>query len=448
MGRLKGLRDLIFDAIEETTNLVERTHASVVERSVRRYAPIEPLTTPARAVQTVHTTAASLVYETIRTVNRGIHTAAATTTDVAEPLTEPLGAELELATPLRSDAVGSVSWLVDHAQSALNGFLGNHLSRRGNALDLGMSLRHHGRVLSLDRESLGRALPAATRKLCIFIHGLSCTEWSWTLGAHEYYGDPNVTFGTQLHEDLGYTPLYVRYNTGRHVSDSGRALVSLISELFAAYPEPVEDIALIGHSMGGLVARSAAHYAAHEGAPWISKLRHVVCLGSPHLGATLEQATNLLSNVLRAFDTAGTQVPRQILDARSSGIKDLRFGYILEDEWSGRDPECSDDSRQNVPFVEGVGYYCLAATFTADPRHPLGQIVGDLLVHLPSAVGYSKEPDRHIPFHSGRVFSGMHHFHLANHPDVYEVVRSCLESVVQLPKLPPRLVDDELRALT
>ena len=156
-------------------------------------------------------------------------------------------------------------------------------------------------------------------------------------------------------------------------------------------------------------------------------LRHVVCIGGPHLGAPLEKAVNLLTGVLRNVEAAGAQVPAELLDTRSAGVKDLRYGYTVDEEWAGRDPdEVFADARRNLPLVDGVGYCFLAATISRDPEHPLGQLLGDLLVRLPSASGEASDPARRIPFSSGAVFPGMNHIHIANHPDVYEALRGCL----------------------
>jgi hypothetical protein len=179
--------------------------------------------------------------------------------------------------------------------------------------------------------------------------------------------------------------------------------------------------------MGGLVARSAAHYAREHDQPWVDRLRHVACIGSPHLGAPLEKAVNVFTNVLRKVDAAGAQVPAELLDARSAGVKDLRYGYITDEEWTGKDPDqVFADARRNVPLVDGVGYYFLAATISRDPEHPLGELLGDLMVRLPSASGEHPEHARRIHFSDGRVFPGMNHIHIANHPKVYEALRDLL----------------------
>ncbi|KPK66667.1 MAG: hypothetical protein AMS21_01320 [Gemmatimonas sp. SG8_38_2] len=398
-------------------------------RSVRRFAPIEPAKTVADLVTGIQLTISAGVFESIRLVNGVARVAAGTATRVAEA---QLGRQadpeaLEMATPIRSDAAWTTSWVVDSLEASINGFYGDYIQGRRNRLDLGMSFRHHGRRLPTTREALDAAFPNPTPKVCILVHGLASTEWLWSLSSERHYGKPDVTFGTRLESDLGFTPLYVRYNTGRHISDNGRSLAELLTKLMDAYPVPIEELAVVGHSMGGLVARSAAHYAREHREPWLSRLRHVACIGSPHLGAPLEKGTNLLTWALRRLDAAGAEVPAVLLDARSAGIKDLRYGYTVDEEWMGRDPDqVFADARRNVPLVDGVGYYFLAATISRDQHHPIGQLFGDLLVRVPSASGETPEPTKRIPFRSGAVFTGMHHVHLANHPDVYEALRDLL----------------------
>jgi pimeloyl-ACP methyl ester carboxylesterase len=425
--RVRGFIDLVFDVVEETTNLVERTHDAVVERTARRFAPIEPAKSTAQVVTGIQTAISSVTFESIRVINGATRLAVNAAADVAEASLDQ-GAEPgagELATPIQSSAAGTVSWYVDYAQSSLNGFWGDYLSRKNSRLDLGMTLRHHGRHLPATREAFADAFPNPTHR--VFVHSLAATEWLWSLSAEAHYGDPDVTFGTRLRDDLGYTPIYLRYNTGRHVSENGRQLAKLLTEVLDAYPVPVDEIALVGHSMGGLVARSAAHYAREHDEPWAAHLRHVACIGSPHLGAPLEKAVNVLTHVLKKVDAAGAHVPAALLDARSAGVKDLRYGYTIDEEWAGRDPdEVFADARQNIPLVDGVGYYFLAATISHDPEHPLGQLLGDLLVRLPSAIGEHPEPARRIHFSGGTVFPGMNHIHIANHPVVYEALRDLL----------------------
>lgn len=423
--------DLVFDVVEETTNLVERTHDAAVQRTVRRFAPVEPVKSTAALVTTIQTAISSGVFESIRVVNRIVRFGVNTAADAAETqLGRAVDFEAsELVTPIDATAAGTTSWVVDHAQASINGFWGDHLRRRNHQLALDMTFRHDGRRLPTNREAFMAAFPDPTPRVCVFVHGLAATEWLWSLASDRYYDAPDITFGTRLQEDLGYTPVYMRYNSGRHVSENGRLLAARLTEMLDAYPVPVEEIALVGHSMGGLVARSAAHYAREHDEPWVGLLRHVACIGSPHLGAPLEKAVNLLTGILRKVDAAGADVPADLLNARSSGIKDLRHGYTLDEEWTGKHPDAVfADARRNVPLVNGVGYYFVAATISRDPGHPVGELLGDLLVRLPSASGHAPEPARRIPFRGGAFVPGMDHVHLVNHPDVYAALRGLLDA--------------------
>ncbi|MEM7136367.1 MAG: alpha/beta fold hydrolase [Myxococcota bacterium] len=429
MGKLKGFIGLVFDVVDETTNLVERTHDAVVDRTVRRFAPLEPAKSTATVVTSVQRAISGGVFESIRVVNGLVRDGADAVIDLTEHEFESAMEEASetLATPLSSEAAGTASWVIDQAQASINGLWGDYLARRQSDLDLGMDFRVDGRSLQLDPQSLRDAIDQPSSKVAVFVHGLATTEWLWSLDSEEHYGTPAVTFGSRLRDDYGITPLYVRYNTGRHISQNGQALSELLAELVDAYPLRIEEITLVGHSMGGLVARSAAHYGDVHRSSWVSHLRHLACIGSPHLGAPLEKSVNLLAGILRRVDAAGAQVPAEVLGTRSAGIKDLRHGYILDDEWYGADPDSVFlNARRNVPLVDGVGYYFVAATISPDPSHPIGTLLGDLLVRLPSASGQAPEPAHRIPFRSGVVLPGMDHVHLANHPAVYDALQGFL----------------------
>jgi hypothetical protein len=180
--------------------------------------------------------------------------------------------------------------------------------------------------------------------------------------------------------------------------------------------------------MGGLVARSAVHEAEERGLPWLPLLRHVVCLGTPHGGAPLEQAVNATSVVLRALPTAATEATGGFLEARSAGIRDLRFGYTHTAEWEGGPPDALRARRRPQRHVPGVGYTYLGATIAREERHPVARIVGDGLVRPASALDHAATA--HAPPGAQVVrlptLRGIHHFALTTHPDVYALVRASL----------------------
>jgi pimeloyl-ACP methyl ester carboxylesterase len=216
--------------------------------------------------------------------------------------------------------------------------------------------------------------------------------------------------------------VYLRYNTGLHVSDNGRALARLLEDLVRGWPAGVEELVLVGHSMGGLVARSACHYGEAEGMRFTDSVRHVFCLGTPHLGADLEKGANTLSWALsRLPETRGMA---RLLNARSVGIKDLRFGSCVEEDWCDCDvDEFMQDRCQEVPFLPDAHYYFVCSNLY---RGRFGALLGDLLVRVPSASGRGSGKGRRIPFEvdNGHEMTGLNHFDLLGHPAVYEQLRT------------------------
>jgi pimeloyl-ACP methyl ester carboxylesterase len=186
----------------------------------------------------------------------------------------------------------------------------------------------------------------------------------------------------------------------------------------------------VGHSMGGLVARSACCHAAQDHADWVRLVRHSVSLGSPHLGAPLEQVVHVLSAGLAALPE--TRPFANFLRRRSSGIRDLRQGSLVDEDWRDCDPDALRAAAcAEVPLIEGATHCFVSATITRSDRHPLGRLLGDTLVLVPSATGRSRT--RRIPFDEeyGLHVGGATHFALLNHPAVYERLRDWLAPVPQ-----------------
>ncbi len=268
----------------------------------------------------------------------------------------------------------------------------------------------------LELESPGHAFPHATGRLVVLLHGLMGTESAWGHGGTEPYGP-------RLERDLGVTAVHLRYNTGRHVSENGRALAGLLDALTDAWPVPVEQVALVGHSMGGLVARSACA----QGAAWTARVRHTVSLGTPHHGAPFERGAHRAAAALSARPE--TRPLGALLRRRSAGIRDLRHGSLVDEDWRGRDPEAQRGAAcAEVPLPDGVLHAFVSATITRDPAHPLGRLAGDALVLGPSAAGRSRGRAQRLAFadEHGLRLGGIHHMALLNHPAVYAALRGWL----------------------
>ncbi|OUS95992.1 triacylglycerol lipase [Rhodococcus sp. NCIMB 12038] len=298
------------------------------------------------------------------------------------------------------------------AIAAIQGLIGDVLESEGSVLAEPLAIRVGGVALTADEPTLANAFPHARGRIVVFLHGLVETEDAWSLGRRPTYGE-------RLETDLGYTALQIRYNSGRHISDNGRSLSDLLDAVTGHWPVEVESIALVGHSMGGLVARSACRIAFLDDRPWVRRVRQVVSLGSPHLGAPLEQAVHYASAGLAALPE--TRAISGLLRRRSAGIRDLNQGSLVDEDWRGRDPDALRAAAiSEVPLLDGVTYCFVSATITRSPRHPLGRLLGDGMVLVPSASGRNRT--RMIGF---RDEDGMHlapanHFTMLNHESVYE----------------------------
>lgn len=325
--------------------------------------------------------------------------------------------------PSMADTVGGA-----FALGALNAAAGDRLEIERSPLAVPMQLRVGGHPVDAEWHALATAYPDATPDLVVFVHGLAGNEDVWRLDplAREFPG--RLVYGDLLREELGLTPLYVRYNTGRRISTNGRDLAMLLDAVVAHWPVPVRSVAIVGHSMGGLVARAACNIADRDGRAWLALTHHVVCLGSPHAGAPLERGANLLGHLLRAVPE--TRSWGEIVNARSVGIKDLRFGSVADEDWDGHDPdELWRDRRTQVLPPPGVTVHVVSACVTADREHPLGRVVGDVLVQERSACGpRHTHPLAQSPEHHHHL-DGANHWTLLSHPDVGQALCDWLRPV-------------------
>jgi pimeloyl-ACP methyl ester carboxylesterase len=388
------LARLGFDELSGATGGIGAVHRAVASRAFRMSGAGAA---PARAL---HDTISTGVYAGLR----GAARLAATAADTG------LGRR-----PVRDGRAVSTSPGGALVVGALGGLIGDALEHEGSDLVEPMSVRVGGRTVALEPAALAAAFPDAGPRVVVFVHGLMETEFSWRIGA----GSQGETYATRLRRDLDCTPIEIRYNTGRHISENGRALADLLEELVGAWAVEVEEIALIGHSMGGLVARSACYLGAERGDAWVSRVRHSISLGTPHTGAPLAKGLHWASAGLHALPE--TRPFARWLRRRSAGIRDLRQGSLVDADWRGRDPDpLRAAACQEVPLLEGATHCFVAATITRSERHPVARLLGDCLVLEPSASGRGRT--RRIPFRAehGMHVGGTHHIALLNHPAVYE----------------------------
>lgn len=385
---LRGAARLVVVGSTAATDVVESMHSTIAAGPVRRRSP-----GPIR----------SLVYRSVRGVTRLVGTGIDRTLAPVERLVG------ETAPGVKRAAV----------IAAVNGVVGDHLVETGNPLAIEMRLCHNGEPLNLDAVAPGAAIPHPTGKLLVLVHGLCTNDRFWLRNGHDH--------GAALARDLGYTPVYLHYNTGRHISENGREFSTAMDQLVRAWPVPIDEITLMGHSMGGLVARSACHHAEQSaGSQWRSRLSRLVCLGSPHHGAPLERGGNWLQ-VLAGINRY-TAPLAGMGKLRSAGITDLRYGAVLDSHWSQRDRfEPAADDREPVALPAGVACYAVAATLSPEGKtNPRG----DGLVPVASALGHHRNPVLALAFPADHqhVVTETGHLDLVCSAEVYGVLRGWLSA--------------------
>ena len=390
---LRGLARLGVDATLGLTDLVEAMHHTIGTVA----APLGPAKTGRTRGLT------GWVYRTVRGTTRVVGQ----------------GADALLGGLLPAVADGDSTPERDALIAALNGLFGDHLADTGNPLALPMTVRVAGRALDLSGATpIGSALPQASGHVLVLAHGLCMHDGQWLREATDPAGEGH-DHGQALARALGASAVYLRYNSGRHVSQNGRDLAGLLDALVAHWPVPVQRLTIVGHSMGGLVARSACHVAQQQGLPWLARLRELVCLGTPHQGAPLERGGRLVDAALGLSPYAAPFA--RLGKARSAGITDLRYGNLQDADWQGRDRHAQRrDDRQPTPLPAGVNAYLVAATTAEDTQGLRHHLIGDGLVPLASALGRHRRAALALTVPDAHQFiaTRCNHFELLGRADV------------------------------
>ena len=246
-----------------------------------------------------------------------------------------------------------------------------------------------GSVLLPTVDELADTFPDAQHRLIVLIHGLGQTERCWE--------------GATMFPGGGSSLIRIRYNTGLPVSSSAADVTSLLDQVVEHWPVEVQEVILIGYSMGGLVARAAVNRAHASNQTWISHTRHVITIAAPLLGSPIEKGAEALARGLAIVPQ--TRPLAELVSSRSQGIKDLRHGSAVDDV-----------------LPDHVEHHCIAAVVTEDPNHPMGRLLGDFVVRATSATGRGRH--RSIE-HSGRhVLGGRHHANVLKAPELPALLSS------------------------
>ncbi len=393
LSDLRGLCRLGFDASLGLTDLVEQMHRTIGDRA----GPIGR----ARPARTRGVTGA--VYGTVRAVAR--HTG------------RGVDASLRLLEPLQRSAPPHPAR--EAALAAINGVWGDSLEASGNPLAIPIALRVAAKSVDVSPDGLKAAFPVPSARIALLVHGLCMNDLKWQRNGHDH--------GELLAGELGYSVLRLNYNSGLHISENGEQLALLLDALVNGWPVPVEDLVIVGHSMGGLVARSACHCADLRALSWRGKLSRLVCLGAPHHGAVLERGGHLVDSLLELSPYVAPFT--RLGKARSAGITDLRFGNLQRSDWEGRHAhEQRRDDRSPVPLPADVDVYLIAATNAEQPRGLRHALIGDGLVTVASAWGEHRDKRLALAVPASRkvLITRANHWDLLSRPEAADALRRWL----------------------
>jgi pimeloyl-ACP methyl ester carboxylesterase len=251
------------------------------------------------------------------------------------------------------------------------------------------------------------------------VHGLCMTDTTWNRRSHDH--------GQSLAQDMQADAIYLRYNSGRHISTNGTEFAALLETLVEAWPIPLRELVLVGHSMGGLVIRSACASGEASGHKWMRLLRALVFVGTPHQGAPLERGGHGVDMLFSAspYTVAFTRLGR----LRSAGITDLRHGSVLDQDWVGRDRFARAGYLHHAqPLPRDVPAFAIAGSLSKGASGRGGALRSDGLVPIASALGLHCDPRLAVNFPSSRqwIAYGTGHLDLLSSRAVYEHVKQCL----------------------
>lgn len=390
---LQGVTHLIKESIIGITDLVEEMQERIVH----------PPFLPSTPIQHLITNISKITYNNIRW----------STQFFGNGLDKVLGKIAPLFGKIKTTNEKEV------VRSVLNGIIGDYLEKKENPLQITMRFRHQGETILLDNKSLENAYPTINGKILLMVHGSCMNDIQWT--------QKEFNQSEALAKEMHKTPIYLLYNSGRHTSINGQNFNELLEELVLKWPVPIEELIIVAHSMGGLVARSATYYGQQQGKKWTKHLKKIIFLGTPHHGASLEKAGNYLDVILETIPY--TKPFARLGKIRSAGVTDLRYGNLLHEDWQDNDRfKLKADQRQFIPLPKGIVCFSIAACSSKKSNSISSKLIGDKLVSINSALGQHKDPSKSLQFEKKDTWIAYQSTHtdLLHNPKIYTKIKEWL----------------------
>jgi pimeloyl-ACP methyl ester carboxylesterase len=397
MLALRGTSALAIQAVQSITDLVEEMHGAISGLAL----PLANRNAKPRKTRGI----TGLMYRSVRGITGLVGWGMSRSLDVVQmpvvskalaPAVRQLSAQLKLksAAPYR-----------ETVRSAVNGVLGDTLAATANPLAIQMQFRQGGQALQASKNQ---------GKLLVLVHGLCMNDLQWLRDGHDH--------GAMLAKELGYEPIYLHYNTGRHIAENGADFSELLEATLNNWPVPITELVIIGHSMGGLVSRSACHHALNSKHAWVKQLSKLITLGTPHAGAPLERAGRGVDFLLGISPYSEPLAKLGLV--RSAGIQDLYDGSVTL-------------AGEHALWPKHTKLYTLAATkqkTTSAKRlmQPLQRLLGDGLVPVKSALAREAQAQlgiaRPLPANRQAVVHATDHFEILSSQAVAKQMLSWLKA--------------------
>lgn len=416
---LEGSLRLAGESFEQAASRVHEIHRAISDMP---FKAVKTATFSAsQPIESIHNEVTDFVYDIVKGTGKGVFNGAAwlikqvsETSVSTQTVDEALDGELsrqamQLHETLPDIPEDKLAQRLSLVASAVNGLVGDHLAVTRNPIQVKAGFYQRGQIIDLSPQGLKAAFPNAQANLVVFAHGLCCNEDAWRF--YERPNDPvTLPYGDKLARQFEMTPLFLRYNTGLNIHSNGRRYRRLLKKLVANWPVPVENLILVGHSMGGLVSRVAVEDMGPGDEQLESVIRDVISLGSPHTGAPLARIAGLGENLFNQYELS--KPVGKFLGIRSTGIRNLQEGL---------GPLQTRDGRK-------VSFHFMGATIAGSTGSWLNETIGDGLVQMSSALADESGDGQRL------AFSAKHHMHLLNDHEIYEQIEAVIRQHLK-PKL-------------
>jgi hypothetical protein len=207
-------------------------------------------------------------------------------------------------------------------------------------------------------------------------------DLQWRRNGHDH--------GAALAEAGGFTPLYLHYNSGRHVSTNGHDFAELLERPASGLARPGRGTGDHRTQHGRFAGAQRLSLRPKGGQAWPKQLRTAGVPRHPAHGAPLERGGNWIDVMLEI--SPYTAALARLAKIRSAGITDLRHGSILDQDWLHGDRFAR--SRKHRPATLARRRPLLCDRGRPQRRRPGSALLGDGLV--PLAAHWAAMPMRPI----------------------------------------------------